>query len=325
MRIELAISIPAALLAAGTFAVSAVLQQRAARKTPDDESLSWRLIVDLLHRSSWIAGMACVVAAYLLQALAFAYAPVAIVEPVVGIEIVLAIPLAARLRRVKLGPREWAGAACVVAGVGSFLALSQATGGNAEPALSKWLAVGLPTVVAFCLAAFLGRASGGPRRPVLLAVSAGLAFGLTALLTQSAVRMLATGGVLSLLASWQVYALAVIGPVAFTVAQSAYQAGPLAMSLPVIDSLEPTASVILASFAFGQHIDLQGATLAGEIIGAAIAILGIFLLGHSPLVICVYERTEQERAETARSHDQAVTALADASGMPPGRAERTQR
>ncbi|MGH9296748.1 MAG: DMT family transporter, partial [Acidimicrobiales bacterium] len=57
-----AVAIPVAITAAGTFAVSAVLQQRSARLAPADESLSWRLLIDLLREPSWLAGMFCALA-----------------------------------------------------------------------------------------------------------------------------------------------------------------------------------------------------------------------------------------------------------------------
>lgn len=308
MSSQTAIAVPAALLAAGTFAVSAVLQQRAAREAPENESLSWRLIVDLLHRRIWLVGMGCVLLAYLLQAVAFDFAPVAVVEPVVGVEIVLALPLAARLRRRALGRREWIGAAAVVLGIGAFLGLSQPEGGNSEPALYHWAIAALPALGAATLALGIGRVTKGPRRATVLATAAGLSFGITALLTQSVVQLLGSSGVTSVIESWQVYALVLLAPLGFTVAQSAYQAGPLALSLPVIDSLEPSSAVVLAAIAFQQRISLETGHLVGELAAAAIAIVGIFLLGRSPLVLAIYEQTERERHEGETGWEASGTA-----------------
>lgn len=295
MSTELGIAFPAAALAAGSFAASAVLQQRAARDAPEDESLSWRLIVDLLHRRSWLAGMGCVVVGYLLQALAFGYAPIALVEPVIGMEIVLALPLAAHLRHVRLGAREWSGASCVVVGVAAFLALCHAAGGGADPGLTRWAIVAMPTVVLVAGSLVAARGPESPRRAVLLALAAGLVFSLMALVTQSFVQLLGEVGLPGALESWQPYTVALIGPLGFTIGQSAYQAGPLAMSLPVIDSVEPTIAVVLAAVAFRQHISLAPLHLFGEVGGGAIAILGIFLLGRSPLVLSVYEQTQKAK------------------------------
>ena len=313
MGTQFATAIPAALAAAATFAVSAVLQQRAARQAPEGESLSWRLIADLLHRKTWLAGVGCVLLGYLLQAVAFGSAPIAVVEPVVGVELVLALPLAARLKRRRLGRREWAGAALVMFGVGAFLALSSPAGGNAEPALSSWGEVALPALAGTAICLGVARMTAGSRRATLLAVVAGVVFAVTALLTQSLVELLRTSGFASIFETWQLYALAIAGPLGFTVAQSAYQAGPLAQSLPVIDSLEPSVSVVLAAFLFGQWISFAPLRLGGEMLGAALAVVGIFLLTRSPLVLAVYEQTEQQRRHD-EPEDDGEPSLSRAAG-----------
>lgn len=74
MKTSLAIAIPLGLLAATVFAGSSVLQQRTARQAPEDESLSWRLLVDLVRRPAWLAGMGGNILAFLLQAVALGFA-----------------------------------------------------------------------------------------------------------------------------------------------------------------------------------------------------------------------------------------------------------
>jgi drug/metabolite transporter (DMT)-like permease len=258
-------------------------------------------IADLLHRRTWLAGMGCVVLGYLLQAVAFGFAPVAFVEPVMGVEVVLALPLAARLRHRRLGQREWAGATGVVVGVGGFLALCDAAGGDPEPGLVRWALVAAPTLAAAVGGVVASRAARGTARPLLLAVAAGLSFALMALVTQSAVQQLSRAGIAGFLGSWQPYVLAVLGPVAFTVAQSAYQAGPLALSLPVLDSLEPVAAILLATVAFGQHLSVAPPRLAGEVACGTLAIAGIVLLARSPLVLAIYAQSEREQHRAHRA------------------------
>jgi drug/metabolite transporter (DMT)-like permease len=265
---------------------------------------SWRLIADLLHRKTWDAGMACVVLGYVAQATAFGFAPVAIVEPVIGIEVVFALPLAAHLKHLRLGRREWVGAGCVVVGVGGFLWLSDAAGGNPEPALLKWALVAGPILAIVVAMVLWSRLVHGAARAPFLATAAGLSFALVALVTQSAVQEISRAGAVGVLESWQPYVIAVFAPIAFTIAQSSYQAGPLAMSLPILDSLEPTAAILLAVVAFGQHLSVALPHLVGEVIGAAIALTGIVLLARSPLVIALYEQTEQEHGPATASPDE---------------------
>jgi drug/metabolite transporter (DMT)-like permease len=288
------LAVPLALSGAASFAVSAVLQQRDARETPAAESLSWRLIADLLHRRTWLAGMGCFLLGFVFQATALSFAPVAVVEPLIATELVLALPLASRLRKRQLGPREWLGAAAVSIGVGIFMAVSSPQGGNPEPSIATWLSVGLPVVAAAGCAIALAGKQETPRRAVMLATAAGLCFALLALVLQSVVTLFARGPVLAF-TSWQPYFLAGFGPMAFTVAQSAYQAAPLAISLPVIDSLEPTGAVVLSVLAFRQSLSLDPISLALESFGGLVALVGIFLLGRSPLVLSIYESQQNKK------------------------------
>ncbi len=295
------VAVPLALGGAASFAVSSALQQRAARATPADESLSWRLIADLLHRRIWLIGMGCVLFGFALQATALSLAPVAVVEPLIATELVLALPLASRLRRRRLGPREWLGAAAVSSGVGLFMAVSSPQGGNPEPSLVTWISVGLPVLAAGGCAIALAGKDETPRRACFLAVAAGLCFALLALIIQSLDTLFASGPVAAF-TSWQPYTLAILGPIGFTVAQSAYQAAPLAISLPIIDSVEPTGAVIFSVLAFHQNLSFSPTSLALESLGALTALVGIFLLGRSPVVLSIYERQQgQKEASTEAS------------------------
>ena len=142
------LAVPVALAGAGSFAVSAVLQQRDARDAPAGDSLSWRLIADLLRRRAWLLGMGCVLLGFAFQATALSLAPVAVVEPLIATELVLALPLASGFGKRRLGVREWLGAAAVSAGVGIFMAVSSPAGGDVEPSLVTWVLVGLPVLAA---------------------------------------------------------------------------------------------------------------------------------------------------------------------------------
>ena len=63
-------SIAAALGAAISFALAALLQQESAQLVSRDKSLSLSLLTDLLRRPKWLAGIGFLLAGFGLQALA---------------------------------------------------------------------------------------------------------------------------------------------------------------------------------------------------------------------------------------------------------------
>ena len=129
----LGVSVVAALAAGATFAVGSVLQQNAARQAPASVSMSWRLLVDLAHRRQWLLGIGSDVGSFGLQALALAFGPLALVQPLLVVSgLLVAVPLAVRWRGRQLGPREWAGTAAVGLGLAAFLAAASPSEGFAQ-------------------------------------------------------------------------------------------------------------------------------------------------------------------------------------------------
>lgn len=317
-----AVAIPAGVAAAGTFAVSSVLQQRAARRAPESETLSWRLLVDLAHRPVWLAGMGCTFAAFALQSLALAFGPIGLVEPLITTELVFAVPLAMALRRQRPGRREWLGAVVVAAGVAAFIVGATPRGGNPEPGWTSWAVVVLPVAVLAGLALVAARGPETPRRARFLAAAAGLAAAVVALVTQSFVVELSSAGLAGTLVSWQPYAMVLLGPATLTIAQSAFQSAPLAVSLPIIDSLEPVVATLMAALAFSQHISTAPFDIGLELAGAVLAVAGITALARSPLVLSIYEQQQRQRSQARHAGSCQLTEASTAPETPqPSEAE----
>ena len=281
-------SVLAALAAAACFAGAAVLQQEAAQATSADDSLRIALLVHLLGRPKWLGGIAMLVCGYGFQAVALAYGPVALVQPVVVTELAIAIPVAMWRRRRHPLARDWIGIASVLGGISGFLVSASPQPGVANPDDATWIACLTPVVAAVSILIVLSVRARGPARSMLLGVAAGCAFGMLAVLTK-AVAYQVGRGVSVALTGWQVYVLVASGIGALLVSQSAYQAGPLAYSMPMIGVLEPVLAVLVGDTAFGEEIRLSGGYLAAQIATAAVAIVGIALLASSPTVLSIYE------------------------------------
>ena len=107
-----------AVLAACANAVSSVLQRKANKRVPQRENMSLRQIWTLLHQPVWFGGILAITAGFLLQASALGTGQLAVVEPVLVLELPFTLILASRLFRQRLGPREWLPAAAMTAAVG---------------------------------------------------------------------------------------------------------------------------------------------------------------------------------------------------------------
>jgi drug/metabolite transporter (DMT)-like permease len=281
-------SIIAALGAAISFAVAAVLQQESAQLASQDKSLSLRLLADLLRRPKWLAGISFLLIGFGLQALALSYGPVALVQPIVITELAFAIPLAIWRRHRRAGRREWLGIAGVVGGVSLFLWASAPVSGTTNPGGAAWLAALVPVGGVAAAAVITGSRRHGPTRAMFLGAAAGLAFGVLAVLTKATTYLLSIDVGAAFL-HWEPYAAIGVGIAALVVSQSAYQAGPLAYSMPFVGVLEPVVAVLIGETVLDEEVRVSGGVLAVEAIAAAAAVTGIVLLTTSKTVHTIYE------------------------------------
>ncbi len=290
---NLAGTILAALGAACSFGIAAVLQQLAARTVTRRDSMRIGLLLQLLRKPIWLFGVAAMFVGYGLQALALALGPVALVQPIVVTELAFAIPVAMWLDRRRPGVREWLGLVGVVAGVSLFLLGAFPARGSADPTITVWLYVLVPTAVIVAAVLVSAARASGPARAILLGAAAGLCFGVIAALTKATTFLLGQGLSVAM-SQWEPYVLIGVGILALVCSQSAYQAGPIAYSMPMHDLLEPSVAVVIGVTAFDERVALGGASLAIAGLGAALACAGIVLLSRSPIVHGIYVEHEQD-------------------------------
>ena len=292
-----AVSVIGALLAGCTFAVGSVLQQSAARETPLEKSLSWRLLVDLAHRRRWVLGISSDVGSFALQALALAFGPIALVQPLIVVTgLLVAVPLAVRWRGRRLGAGEWAGTVTVGLGLAAFLAAASPQEGVPQTTWDRWLLMLIAVGGFMALGILVGRAVQGPARATAYGFAAGASFGLLAALTKAATHLLGQGAG-TFFTAWQPYAMAGVAVAGAIVQQSAFQAGPLPASVPVMDAVEPSVAVLIGVFAFNEQVSTTPVALLFEALGVCLLVAGIVALDRSPVVLELQSST----AEVPRS------------------------
>jgi drug/metabolite transporter (DMT)-like permease len=292
------IAAAAALAAAASFALASVWQQRAAATAPVEMALSPRLLLVLARRPIWLAGMGAGIASFGLQALALAFGPLTLVQPLIVTELVFAMPLGLRASRTRLGMREWMATLAVVTGIVVFLLTARPHQGNPDAPDVVWLVIGSLVIVAVGAAVVGVRFPLGPRRATLFAAAAGTLFGLqSALLRTITVRL--GRDVFQTLTSWHPYALAVVGIAGMLCAQSAFQASQVAFSLPIIDTLEPAVAILIGAVAFGERLTNTPAAIAVEIASGLAIIAGVFTLDRSPVLRCLQQQQSADKVDTA--------------------------
>lgn len=287
----IAIAVVAALCAAFCFALASLIQQGAARQT-HARALRIGLLVALAHQRRWLGGIAVMVLAFGIQAAALAFGPLALVQPLVATEVLFALPMIARRNRLPLMRKGIIGGLGVASGMAIFVAVSPPAGGVSVPGLAAWgpALAGITALAA--VSASAGLRSGGTARVIWLAVATAVLYSLVNAVTKSTVGLLGDRGA-GVLATWAPYTLMAAGILSSLFGQSAFTAGPLSLSLPVIDTVEPVCSVILGAAVFGERLARSPGLLVPQLIGGAIAAAGIAVLSRSPVTLAEERRESQ--------------------------------
>lgn len=285
----------AALGAAVLYAVASVLQQRAAVEQPEDQSLRLGLLAGLVRRPSWLLGMVADGGGFVLQFLALAAGAIALVQPLLVLSLLFALPLGTWVSGQRLRIADLLAAAAVCGGLATFLDAGAPAAGRAFIPGRTWLAL----LVAGCGLALVlvlaGRRAGDRARPALLAAGTGVLYGIAAGLTKTTGQLLADVGPLALV-HWQPYALVVVGGAGLLVGQSAFQAGSLELSLPTMSVTDPVVSILVGALAFHETLADSPAAVAAEVGGLVLTVVGVYALARAPAIRAVREQAPEGAA-----------------------------
>src|ERR1700743_1039239 len=263
-----AFAIVAALRAAFWAAVGIVVRQRVAQDVPTDDALAATMATTLLRDPSWWAGTVAAAAGYVFQALALAHGSLLLVEPLLVASLLFVLPLGARFSNQHVRARDWGWALLLTASLTVFVLVGQPREGHYRPPVPAWsvaLGASVPVVIVCVLAA---RRTAGGTRAMLLATAVAVLLGMIAVLTKVSTRHLAAHGWHGLLTVPAPYLLVGLAVTVTVLQQSAFHAGALQASVPIMLVGEPVVAVLLGVVVLGEHLVVHGA--GGVILALAV-------------------------------------------------------
>ncbi|MFS4110012.1 DMT family transporter [Streptomyces sp. PD-S100-1] len=299
----LALSVLLSFVSAVAYAGGAIVQERVAVTTPGKRYAP-------LRRAAWWAAVALNGLGGLLHVVALAYGPLSLVQPLGALTIVFALPMAALFVGRRAGAAAWRGAIMTTVGLAGLLSL---VGASPAQSLSGAQRVALAVITGGALAALTVAGRAAHRHPavrsVLLAVGAGLAFGMSSVFTKT-VAVDWTDGV----AAAELPSLAAIGALAtagMLLSQASYRGGGLTAPLATLTVVNPVAAAAVGITMFGEGFR-HGTT------GTLLA-LGCGVVAVGGLILLTTERmgrtTRPVRAEAAgASGDAGTVGSAGAAG-----------
>jgi drug/metabolite transporter (DMT)-like permease len=272
------------LLATIANAMALVLQRKAAQDSARSRGISAGTLRDMVQRPAWLVGTSIFCVAVGLQAVALSLGSIALVQPVLVMELPFTLLLGWFVLGGALRRREWIAVAIMSVGLVVLLVSLQPSGGDALGAGAvTWI---LGTIVTLGL---LGGASAIAERSLPVAraawygIAAGIGSGFVAVIVKAMSEALALGGISGVLTTWQSYLLLPVAPAAFLTLQYALRAGRLLASQPGLILGNPLLSSTWGIWLLGEEVN-GGAALLGGFVGAGLMTVGVFLLSRSPLL-----------------------------------------
>jgi drug/metabolite transporter (DMT)-like permease len=303
-----AFAIFSGLLAAFWAAVGIVVRQRAAQAVPGDEALSTTMATTLVRQPLWWAGTLAAVAGYAFQALALAHGSLLLVQPLLVSALLFALPLSARLSRQRVSRGDWGWAVLLTAGLAVFVLVGQPHEGHNRPPIPAWtlaLAVTVP-LVSGCVAA--AHRTAGRVRAMLLAVAVAVLLGMIAVLTKICTHRFATGGWHHLLTVPAPYLLVALAVTVTVVQQSAFHAGALQMSVPIMLVGEPIVAVLLGVVVLGEYLTAKGPAALILVLAVLAMLAATIALGRDQAT-ATGELTKQRELPEAGKHPSSAAAV----------------
>lgn len=266
------------LSAAFAFALSTSLKHVSAGQVPDAQDLHPSKLVHFVRATLahplWLGGIGADAVGLTLQIVALHFGALSVVQPLLVSGLLFALLIRQRYEH-HITFREIAWAVVLTFTLAGFVFLIAV--GNAPPAHETAdrtpavasAAVGAALALA-CVA--LGRRTRvDGRAAALLGIAVGVTYAGTAALLK-AVTDIAVQSPLSVLVSWQLYAVVALGAAGLLLNQLAFQAGPLTASLPATATVDPLLSITIGVLVYDERLH-RGP------VGGAVLVLLLLLLG----------------------------------------------
>ncbi len=254
-----AVAIGSALLAAFFAAVGIVIRQHAIQKEAAHRNDSSAIVTSWVRQPAWWAGTMVAVFGYAFQAIALAHGSLLLVQPLLVSALLFVLPLGARFSKQHVTAADWWWALLLTAALAVFVLVGQPREGHYRPPVPAWsvaLAGAIPVVI-LCVA--VAHRTHGRTRAMLLATAVAVLVGMIAVLTKVSTHRFAVGGWHGLLTVPAPYLLIVLAIAVTVLQQSAFHAGALQASVPVMLVGEPLVAVLLGVVILGEHLVVRGA------------------------------------------------------------------
>ncbi|MFN8124282.1 MAG: DMT family transporter [Thermoleophilia bacterium] len=263
--------------AAAATSTGAVIAALEARRAPSSLALHPSLLAGVVRRPLWRLAAGLDVLGWVLRTAALMVAPLTLVAPGMAVGLLILLGLSALVLGERAGPQALTGV--VTLGAGVVLVVIHAPERSVSVASPGTWAVCVLALALGAALAFIARANGRDVDARLIAMSAGFAWALNAVLAKLLADAISEGR--TLLAAGAVAATILVTVTAYLAKTSALQSGPAAVVESVIAVVNTMVPVALAPLLFGETWPTDPEHAVTLATGILLVGLGVWALSRS--------------------------------------------
>jgi hypothetical protein len=293
------------LAAAFLFALSAFIQQRAARQIVGGDAASLRdaagvkrLLGSLVKSRTWVLGWLTNLSGVGTQAAALKVGSVATVQPLMAAQLLVVMGMASAEQRRWPSARDWLSVFAVCAGLVLLLTAYGASPLTGAPHRHRVLLAMACAITLIVVLRQVSRRSPPRLASLFIGVAAGLCHAQNAVYLKLTVEDVYHGGAAAALLDWPVYALAATALSGMLLGQIAFASGPLPPAIAAMSVTNPVASFVLGILAFDAPAPRDPVVLSAIAVSGVLIAAGIIGLANASSTRWLY-RADADRDEPA--------------------------
>ncbi|HEX3461090.1 MAG TPA: DMT family transporter [Acidimicrobiales bacterium] len=261
-------------------ASSAVVQRLANVSAPAEVSAGWRKALYLIRQPMWLIGLLFLVGTFAFTATALYFGEIAVVQPVLVIELIFMLGLRRFWLHDQIAMRTWGAAAITCIGLAGFLIAAHPQEGIGLPSASGWIKAVSGRVLIVLVLLALSRRGSPSRKAAMLGSSGAIIWSIDAGFMKAATAILSKDGWIHLLYHWPLYALVVTGILGTVLVQASLSVGPLMVSQAALLIVDPFSSIALGIELFDEHVNTSPAAITGAVLSLLLMGLGVVLMSR---------------------------------------------
>ncbi len=269
-----------ATISAIMFALATALQHRSAQKADSGKSMRPALILFLALDPMWLVGIVADIVGLSFQLAALVKGSVLVVQAILAIGLIFSLFISAVLHNIRLKSSELALSFLTAAALMGFLIVGVPAQLTNTSTLSSWLFVAAAVAIITIVLGVLAQGANRNRRTFLLGIAAGVLHGFTVSLSKVVAQNFVAHGVLHIAVDPHLWILVVMGIADIVVIQSAFQAGPLRVSLPIISVIEPIVAMGIGIFVLHETLSETASGAIVAVLSLAVMLLGVWGLAR---------------------------------------------